>query len=108
LPALVALVLAKERCQHEVAEHAAMSVTGSCQQATSPRGGQMCCSTGGTGAGRGATQSPMATATVMVMAKTIGMVTMVLIIPYKNELNDSAQKGQTLPLGKMCCRKQTS
>jgi hypothetical protein len=31
-----------------------------------------------------------------------------LIIPYKNEWNDSAQKGQTPPLGKMCCRKQTS
>jgi hypothetical protein len=31
-----------------------------------------------------------------------------VIIPYKNELNDSAQKVQTLPLGKTCCRKQTS
>ncbi len=31
-----------------------------------------------------------------------------VIIPYKNKLTDSAQKGQTLPLGKTCCRKQTS
>ncbi len=30
-----------------------------------------------------------------------------VIIPYKDKLTDSAQKGQTLPLGKMCCRKQT-
>ncbi len=28
-----------------------------------------------------------------------------VIIPYKNELNDSAQKGQRLPLGKTCCQK---
>jgi hypothetical protein len=46
--------------------------------------------------------------TVMVMAKTTGMETMALVILYKNELNDSAQKEQTLPLDKMCCRKQTS
>ncbi len=31
-----------------------------------------------------------------------------VIIPYKDKLTDSAQKGQTLPLGNTCCRKQTS
>jgi hypothetical protein len=31
-----------------------------------------------------------------------------VIVPYKDKLTDSAQKGQTLPLGKTCCRKQTS
>jgi hypothetical protein len=68
----------------------------------------MRCSAGETGTGWGAMQLPMTMATVMVTAKTIGMATMALIIPYKSELNDLAQKGQALPLGKMCCRKQTS
>ncbi len=78
------------------------------QCATLLRGGQTCCSTGGTGADGGATQSPTIMAIVMTMAKRIGMATMALIIPYKNESNDSAQKVQMLSLGKMCCKKQTS
>ncbi len=81
---------------------------GSCWRATSPRGGQMRYSAGRTGAGRGAMQLPTTTATVMATAKMTGMVTMALITPYKNEWNDSAQKGQMPPLGKMCYRKQTS
>ncbi len=68
----------------------------------------MSCSAGRSGAGKGAMQSTTTMATAMTIAMKTGMATMALIIPYKNELNDSAQKGQMLPLVKMCCRKQTS